>query len=46
MKTDFANWERTNLEAYAQESTKEIEALKEELKVALAAWRHLIKEKG
>lgn len=42
--TDFATWDRKTLNAYAQAARDEIEALKEELRVAIDAYRKLIVE--
>ena len=42
--TDFATWDRETLNAYAQAARGEIEALKEELRVAIDAYRKLIVE--
>jgi hypothetical protein len=42
--TDFATWDRETLNAYAQAARDEIEALREELRVAIDAYRKLIVE--
>ena len=46
MKTpsDFVLWNNSTLQKLAAAQTNEIEALKEELRVALAAWRKEIIE--
>ena len=48
--TDFATWRYENLVAFAKESTErinllnvEIEALNEDLKTAIEAYRHLLR---
>lgn len=40
--TDFKQWDRANLEAFAVDSQREIEALREELSIALQAWRQAV----
>jgi hypothetical protein len=40
---EFAMWDRKNLEQYAADAYNEIESLKEELKLALDAWRDEVK---
>jgi len=40
--TDFSTWDRETLNKYAYEAMKEIEALKEDLRVALEAYRKLV----
>ena len=42
--TDFATWDRETLNAYAEAARTEIEALREELRVAIDAYRKLIVE--
>jgi len=42
--TDFAMWDREVLNRFARDATEEIKALKEELRVALDAYRKLVVE--
>jgi hypothetical protein len=42
--TDFATWDRETLNRFAQESSQELLALKEELRVAIDAYRKLVIE--
>ena len=42
--TDFATWDRETLNEYAKAARAEIEALREELRVAIDAYRKLIVE--
>jgi hypothetical protein len=42
--TDFATWDRETLNKFAQDAASELEALKEELRVALDAYRKLVVE--
>jgi len=42
--TDFATWDRETLNKFAQDAANELEALKEELRVALDAYRKLVVE--
>ena len=42
--TDFATWDRETLNKFARDATQEIDALKEELRVALDAYRKLVIE--
>jgi hypothetical protein len=40
--TDFATWDRETLNKFAREAAQELLALKEELRVAIDAYRQLI----
>jgi hypothetical protein len=42
--TDFATWDRETLNKFAQDAANELDALKEELRVALDAYRKLVVE--
>jgi hypothetical protein len=42
--TDFATWDRDTLNKFARDAVNEIEALQEELRVALDAYRQLVIE--
>ena len=42
--TDFATWDRETLNKFAQDAANELDALKEELRVALDAYRKLVIE--
>lgn len=42
--TDFATWEREILNKFARDAANELNALKEELRVALDAYRKLVIE--
>jgi flagellar biosynthesis regulator FlaF len=42
--TDFATWEREILNKFARDAANELNALKEELRVALDAYRKLVVE--
>jgi len=51
--TDFQSWEQKNLAKFAEEATsklleqqEEIKALRDDLRVALDAYRQLLKEKS
>jgi len=40
--TDFATWDRETLNKFARDAVNEIKALREELRVALDAYRKLV----
>ena len=40
--TDFSTWDRETLNKFAQDAVDEIEALREELRVAIKAYRELL----
>jgi hypothetical protein len=42
--TDFATWDRETLNKFARDAANELDALKEELRVALDAYRKLVVE--
>jgi hypothetical protein len=42
--TDFATWDRETLNKFARDAANELDALKEELRVALDAYRKLVIE--
>jgi hypothetical protein len=42
---DFITWERSNLEKFAADAFNELEALKEELALAIDAWRDEVKRR-
>jgi hypothetical protein len=42
--TDFSKWDRETLNKFAQEASQELLALKEELRVAIDAYRKLVIE--
>ena len=42
--TDFATWDRETLNKFAQDTVREIGALREELRVALDSYRKLVVE--
>jgi len=44
LSTDFASWDRETLNKFAQEATRELIALQEELRVAIDAYRKLVIE--
>ncbi|CAB5222619.1 hypothetical protein UFOVP372_19 [uncultured Caudovirales phage] len=42
--TDFTTWDRDTLNKFARDAANELHALKEELRVALDAYRKLVVE--
>ena len=43
-RTDFSTWKRETLERFARQAADENKQLREDVRAALAAFRHFVKE--